>query len=389
MQTSRVAIVRCPDYTETRVEAALRQSLALIGGIENLVRPGNRVLLKVNLLSPKTPEQAVTTHPAVVAALARLAREAGGEPVVGDSSGGILAGRSPTARALAVSGVAEAAAANGAAVVNFDTSGVVEVDNSGNALVPVLHLSREVLAADVVISVPKLKTHSATLYTGTVKNMFGAVPGRRKAEYHRLAPSLEEFSGLLVDIYAAAKPHLTVMDGILAMEGNGPAHGQPRPVGLILSSRDGIALDAVAAAVIGFRPGAIASTRIGAARGLGQGSLEQIEVVGESLATAKVQGFRLPSNALFAHAPRGLVRGALQLLQTRPVVNRRKCSGCQACRENCPVGAITWKEGAPQVDLERCIQCFCCHELCPAGAMEFRRDYWVARQFARLTGRNR
>jgi len=383
---SEVAVVRCAAYEPETVETALRRSFALLGGLEQIIKPGNRVLLKVNLLSPRPPEQAVTTHPAVVGAMVRLVREAGAVPIVGDSSGGILAGQSPTAKALTVSGVRAAAATNGAEVINFDGDRVMAVDNGTNPLVPVLHLAQAALSADVIVTLPKLKTHGATLFTGAVKNMFGTVPGGRKAAYHRMAPGLAEFAGLLADIYAAVKPGLAVMDGILAMEGNGPAHGQPRQAGLLLASRDGVALDAVAAAVIGLRPGAVATTRIAAERGLGQGDLAAIDIRGEQLAAVRIPGFRLPPTAMLSVTPRFLLRLALGLLRARPVVDRKICTRCWFCAENCPAGVIRRSE-LPVIDYQKCIGCYCCQELCPQGAITIRHDYrlvgWLARRLGR------
>ncbi len=384
---SKVSIVRCAAYEPEAVEAALRRNLELIGGIESIVRPGNRVLLKVNLLSPRPPEQAVTTHPIVVGAMLRLVRAAGGRPVVGDSSGGLLAGQAQTEKALSVTGIRAAAAANGAELANFDAGRIAVVENSASSPVPVLHLAQSVLDADVVINMPKLKTHGATLFTGALKNMFGTVPGGRKAAYHRMAPTLNEFANLLVDIYAAVKPGLTVMDGVWSMEGNGPAHGRPRRAGLLLASTDGVALDTVAAAVIGLRPDDVATTRVAAARGIGEGDFAAIDIVGERLSEVRIPDFRLPPTAVLAVAPRFLLRGAFGMLRARPVVDPERCVRCWVCADNCPAGVIRRGGEIPVIDYHSCISCYCCQELCPQAAVTIRYDNRLVRWLAGRLGR--
>ncbi|PKM83404.1 MAG: hypothetical protein CVU89_01265 [Firmicutes bacterium HGW-Firmicutes-14] len=368
---AKVSIVKCPGYgKQEEVDAAVRNALDLIGGIERFVQPGQRALLKVNALTPKPPEAAVTTHPAFIKAMVREVKRAGGIPMIGDSSAGIIAGQAPTAQTFRATGIEQAAEESGARLVNFDISGVEPVECDGP--VKVLHIARPVLEADVVISLPKLKTHSLTLFTGAVKNMFGCIPGHRKAEYHRMAPVVTEFSEVLVDILAKTKPALAVMDGITGMEGNGPSGGSRRDIGLILAGEDCVALDAVASRIIGIDPFRVLTTSIAHNRRLGVGSPESIDIVGESLENVIIRDFCLPSTAFLERMPRFLLRGVFGMLKARPEIDRHICKGCRFCVESCPMTAMKMVGNVPEIDYNKCISCLCCQELCPGKAIEMK-----------------
>lgn len=366
---SAVGIARCSSYDLDEVEGALRRCLDAVGGLASFIRPRGRVLLKVNALGPAPAERAVTTHPAVVGALCRLVKECGGTPLVGDSSAGVSGGRPRTARALAISGIAEAAEAEGAEVLNFDLAGAVPIAVPGAAVLDNVYLARPVVEADVVISVPKLKTHCLTTMTGAIKNMLGCVPGSAKPDLHRQFPGLERFSSALVDVYAATRTSLAVMDAVVAMEGNGPTAGRPRPVGLIIAGADPVAVDAVSAAVIGLDPLAVRTTRLAQARGLGRGRLAEIDVRGPSLAEVRARGFRPGLNVPLDLIPAPLVQWGVDFWRVRPEVDRDICDGCRTCRESCPVGAITIDGKRAVIGHDRCIDCLCCSEVCPREAI--------------------
>lgn len=383
---TKVSIVKCRQYEQEQVNGAVRQALDLIGGIESFIKPGQRVLLKVNALSPKPPEAAVTTHPSIIKAMVLEVKRAGGIPMVGDSTGGMTT-RQGTANTFRVAGIAAAVEESGAELVNFDISGVNAIEAAGP--IKTLHIAKPVLEADVVVSLPKLKTHSATVYTGAVKNMFGCIPGHRKSEYHRMAPKLKDFAEVLVDIYAAAKPALAVMDGIIGMEGNGPAAGNPRDIGVILASRDCVAMDAIASLIIGLQPLKIHTTSIAHNRGLGQGDPAKIEITGEPLEEVSIRDFDLPSNAMLDTMPGFLVKGLLGLLRARPEINSKACAGCRFCVESCPVQAMEMMGKVPRIDYEKCISCLCCQELCPQKAVEMKQVSRLGRAFAGMAGHHK
>jgi len=366
-----VSVAACPAYDPAALRQVLTATLAPLGGIDRFVRPGMRVLLKPNLLAAAPLERAITTHPALVQAVADLVEEAGGTVLVGDSPGGSgESGPSVWHR----SGMAEVAGRATARLVPFD--GAVWQRLNGHDY----FIARPMLEADLVINLPKLKTHIFALYTGAVKNLFGAIPGTRKREVHCRAPGVEEFSHTLVDLLALIRPGLTIMDGVAGQEGNGPGMGgTARHYGCLAASTDPVALDAVVTQALGYRPGEVRHLAQAGARGLGTSDPGAVRVVGDrqaldfgavSLPRARWY-FRVPG---WVSAP---LRGAVRL---RPRLDPSACVGCAACVEVCPRDAIA--PGQPPVfDLDRCVGCFCCAEVCPQGAIAPHRNL-----IARLIG---
>ncbi len=265
----KVSIVKCENYEQDNVKNAIKKSLDLIGGLSKFVKPGNTVLLKVNAIIGFPAERAATTHPAVVRAMAELVKEAGGVPLIGDSSGAF----GFTGQSLEMCGIAKAARDAGAKLVNFESTGTYSVKVNGKIL-RTINVAKPVIDCDVLISMPKLKTHQLTKYTGAVKNFYGVIPGTGKAAIHQLAPSEESLSHAVVDVYSTLKPALAVMDGIVGMEGEGATNGTPAESNVIISGADCVSVDAVASEVIGFFHKDIMITRFAHERGLGVGIQE-------------------------------------------------------------------------------------------------------------------
>jgi uncharacterized protein (DUF362 family)/Pyruvate/2-oxoacid:ferredoxin oxidoreductase delta subunit len=379
---SKVALLRCGSYDLEKVYSAIKNGLDMIGGLRRIVHPGHTVLLKVNLIGAWHPDRAITTHPAVVEALCLLIKEAGGRPVIGDSSGGSAYGK--TAKALDISGMASVAKKTGAALANFDEAEIVKVKGSLRATA-LVHIAKPLVDADVIISVPKLKTHTGTFITGSVKNMFGSIPGGRKAEFHRTAPSMKSFTEVLIDIFSLVKPALTVIDGIVGMDGNGPSAGNPKPAGVILISEDCVAADTVMAAICGIKPEIVDTLTVAKKRGLGNGSLADIEVVGTPLEQSFIPNFKLPLTIGLAKnrwIPRWFKEFVSDRLPSitspRPMVKKKMCTKCGTCVKSCPAKAMKLMVDAPKIDYTRCISCFCCHELCPKSAFEI-KVHWLWR----------
>ncbi|MFP4056151.1 MAG: DUF362 domain-containing protein [Candidatus Brocadiia bacterium] len=382
---SRVALVRCQDYDRRRVLEACRRALDLLGGIGQLVWPGQRVLVKPNLLAAAPPERAVTTHPEVVRALVALLREAGAEVWVGDSPGGVE--WNITDRALEVSGIGPAAREAGAEVQDFEGGGRHFADLPDGAILRRFAIARAAREADLVVSLAKLKTHGQALYTGAVKNMLGCVPGGGKLRVHQLATKSHQLAAALLDIYAVVRPGLALIDGILAMEGNGPNLGDPRHLGLLVASTDGVAADAVASHLVGYPARSIHILGQAEQRGLGVGSIERIEVVGEPLEACRVPDFARASNLFYELIPAWLARLVGGAVRVEPQIVQSECRRCGLCQRSCPAQAIAGGDGEPLViDRGACIRCFCCHELCPHGAVALRRSLlvrlydWVTRR---------
>ena len=376
--------MRCPDYGAENLDRALRMSFENLGGIDKYIKPGMKVVLKPNLVMKKHPDSAATTHPALVRSVAKIAREIaeskeGGKVVIADSPGGPYSERA-LREVYSACGMYEAAEEAGAEL-NFDTS-EVEAENPAGKYLKKVTLIKPLTDADIIINLPKLKTHGMMVYTGAVKNMFGAVPGVLKAECHFRLKTHGGFANALIDIYLSVKPSLNIMDAVIGMDGNGPTAGNPRKIGLILAGEDGFELDCAAARLIKAPPLEIPVIKEAVDRGLCPVNPELIELSGENIADAAVEGFQVPrlndmKTVRFFKFLDKLDEKAfgfvLDAIRPKPVINARACAGCAECAGNCPAGAIKIINGKPKIDMPSCIRCFCCQELCPAKAVEIKR----------------
>lgn len=384
-----VSLVRCPDYDPAGVAAALQHLLEPLGGMERYIRPGQRVLLKPNLLSPVPPEKAVTTHPAVVEAVVRMVRACGGRPVLADSCPpSVPYTPSGLARLYRRTGMAEVAARTGLEL-NTDTE-AVDRPCPSVCLRRRFEVMRPLVEADVVISLPKLKTHNLTVLTGAVKNMFGVIPGARKPAFHVALPRLDDFADMLLDIALFANPALVIMDAVVGMDGEGPSAGRPFPIGLLLASTSSLALDVIAAEVVDVPPQHVPTLRRAMERGLWSGRVADVEVCGLALAEARVSGFRRPERnpplveRMIGPGPAAFVRRlAVRYAMRRPLPRAGRCTACRACEQTCPVGAIAVHDGLARVDDRLCIRCYCCHEVCPEKAIDLVTP-WPARVLAKV-----
>ena len=360
-----VAITKAESYDRVTVKTAMLLLLAPLGGMKAFVRPGERVLLKPNMLYAKAPEFAVTTHPEVLRAAIELVQEAGGIPLVGDSPG-----FGDFRKVAGKSGMLRVTEETGAEPVEF--SEALEVPASG--LFKRFELARPYLEADRVINLPKLKTHEMMTMTCGVKNLFGAVVGHAKAGWHlKAGTDREMFARMLLEIYLLRPPDLTIVDAVTAMEGNGPGSGDPRDVGLLLAGVNPVAVDVIAAEIAGI-PKKLLYVE-SAARKLGLDGAERstITTVGVPLAEARVAPFRLPplSDVQWGLPP--FLKNRLRhYLTTRPCAVPEKCQLCGICVNACPPRAIEIRDGRLVFDYHRCIRCFCCRELCPHDALDVR-----------------
>ncbi|NLG86056.1 MAG: DUF362 domain-containing protein [Firmicutes bacterium] len=376
----KVALVPCANYNKDKVDNALAKALDCFGGLEKFVQPGQRVLLKVNLLTKRPPEDAVTTHPAVVKAVVQEVMRVGGQPLIYDSPGGPFTEASLQG-IYDISGLAQVATETGAKL-NLDVA-ASSVPAAEKARVRNFTLSQAIATADVIINLPKLKSHGLTRYTGAVKNLFGCIPGLQKAEYHLQLPVLEQFADFLLDLALTVKPVLTIMDAVVAMEGEGPSAGTPRHLGYILVSPSVFALDAVAVNMIGLKETEVPTTRLARERCLLTSMVDDM-VMGASLREVAISDFVVPppggtSFRLLGHrlSPK-LLKLAGRWLGARPVFQAEKCRRCGICVRSCPAKALTLNKKQPTVDLTKCIRCFCCQELCPAQAVIIHRP-WLSR----------
>jgi len=366
--SSDVSIVKCADYDQGRVFASVRDAVDLLGGMHSFVKPGERVLIKPNLLKARPPDAAVTTHPEIVRSVIRLVREAGGIALVGDSPGmGDL--RSVCEKA----GILDVVSDEGAALVSLDEA--VEVKNRGRF--QRFEVARAAYEADVIVNLPKLKTHGMTTLTGAVKNLFGCVPGKRKVQWHlTTGVNHEHFMTMLVELCALLKPRLTLMDAVVGMEGNGPGSGDPRRIGVVLAGRDPVAVDVIAALVLGVPPEKLPLIRAAANAGFGETRPERITVLGAPLSSVEVRNFRLPPQAHLEWRLPEWARSSLKSACTsKPVISNRLCIHCGICQSHCPQGAIENRGEKLEIRYRDCIRCFCCQEFCPQGAISVGRGW--------------
>ncbi|MDO9069241.1 MAG: DUF362 domain-containing protein [Deltaproteobacteria bacterium] len=370
---TKVSLVKCDSYGSQKILEAVTRAVDLLGGISSFVKPGNKVLLKPNLLSSKTPDQAITTHPAVVEAVIIMVKEAGGIPMVGDSPAGAVKNLEEFWN---TTGMLEVCRRHSVELISFERSGVHQEERNGKKY----HIASPMLDADVIINLPKLKTHSLTLMTGAVKNMYGVIPGLKKSMYHKQAPKPWDFSKLVVDVYALARPHLTIIDAVVGMEGMGPSAGNPRELGFIMAGQDGVALDSYAAHLLGKKPLDIPTTKISAQQKLGIADLKQIEVLGGQILPLK--DFKWPPNWFYSLIPNFLAKYAARLFWVRPAIDPKLCINCGYCVESCPVSALASIGAVPEFNYKLCINCLCCSEVCPQHAVYQKRS-----PVAKLLGR--
>ena len=370
-----VTVARCASYDPDTVRAALEECLRPLGGLD-WVRPGMRIALKANLVARRKPEAAATTHPEVLAALTRMLREKGAAVVLGDSPGSFF-------NAATLNGVYD-----GTGMRRVEQAGAKLNDNFGqkNANYPEALVAKEFLYtawlddADAIINVCKLKTHGMMGLSAATKNMFGAVPGTNKPEYHFRYPNQEDFARMLLDLNTYLKPRLCVVDAVVGMEGNGPTAGTPRQIGALLAGEKPWAVDLACVRLINLEPKEVPTLRVEQACGLIPETAEQLDVEGplEELCVAdyeKILGKSMFFTDIGGGGPVGkavgrFVRWALDAV---PSVNGRECIGCAHCEQICPAQAITMKNKRPVIRRKQCIHCFCCQEFCPKGAMKVKR----------------
>ncbi len=367
-----VSVLRCDTYDLNQLKETIKKSLENLGGLEVFVSKGDRVLLKTNLLMKKTPDEATTTHPMFVRAIAEILIEHGAKVLIGDSPGGPFL-ESRMKNIYRATGMQETANATGAAL-NFNLKSFT-VDSKDSLLLNKIELTDMINDVDKIINLPKLKTHGLTVFTGAVKNLFGMIPGTIKAEYHVRMPEVNDFSNALIDICEQVKPVLHIMDGIMAMEGAGPSSGMPKKANVIIASDNPHDLDKVACELIGLKVMDVPTLRMAFGRGLTTIDLSEVGVKGDSLEELKIRDFvKAPANSgRKRRIPKPIMVLLVKQLKSKPIFNDSKCIGCGDCELNCPPKAIVMIDRKPVVDYKKCISCFCCQELCPAKAIDIKK----------------
>ena len=369
-----VAIERCKDYNPISVAETVKRIFDNLGGIKKYVNPGTKVLLKPNLIAARSPNVAATTHPSIVKAIANLVAEAGGIVTLADSPGGTYT--EEVLKEVYFACEMDKALEDSGGTLNYDLS-CVEIENPKGKYLKKITSIKPIYDADLIINIPKLKSHGFMVYTGAVKNMFGIIPGIAKAQYHLNLPSHEKFADALIDIYLCpGKPIINIMDAVIGMDGEGPTAGNPKELGFILGSEDAFILDLAALSLVGIPPESVPVMKNAIERGLCPNDLSKIKIKGCSIGKVQCK-FDVPAmtNSFTAKLCNSrIIKCFTSFINPRPFVRKKLCTGCGHCMRNCPAKTIKISDSKAVIDLKNCIRCFCCQELCPSKAITIKKS---------------
>jgi uncharacterized protein (DUF362 family)/NAD-dependent dihydropyrimidine dehydrogenase PreA subunit len=364
-----LSLQKCSGYQQQQVDAAISRLLEPLGGIRNYVKPGQKVLIKPNMLSCKDPGKAATTHPAVIEAVAKLCSEAGAQVFIGDSPPSIF-GR--TEDFWNRTGFAAAAANSGARMLCFENDAKQSLSFSSNGRQLTVYVTRHCFDADVVINLPKMKTHNLTRITGALKNLFGLLPGLAKAQWHKAFPRPFEFANFIVDLAKQLPCHLNIMDGIEGMDGQGPSGGRVVKPGVLLAAVSPVTVDTGFCAVVGLDPAEVPMLRRCRELGWGPATLDQIEMAGTPISELRVSDYRVPKLVPTSFIPEFMLSFFRRLAWAGPELLPGLCIKCGRCQKICPADAIEITSNGATFNKNRCISCFCCMEVCPVDAIEMK-----------------
>lgn len=376
-----VYVIRCPNYDQ--IDEKLSELLGMMGGMGKFTSPGDRVALKPNLLQAAHPDKAITTHPSLIAAVGRAVNTSGAKPFLLESPSGAYPHTPAALERVYRATMMTDAAASGGIELSTDTR-MEEVSFPEGKLTKHFQICSPILEADLVINLPKFKTHALTAITGAVKNLFGTIPGRAKPGYHATLTDKYLFAAMLLDLAECINPGLSIMDAVVGMEGNGPGSGDPRQVGFLLGSENPRALDLVAAEMMGLDWGENPYLVEAEKQGRGPTHLEEIELVGIDPGDLRIPDFVLPDTARTDTRIRSaswwqdalfpLFRTSMTL---QPKVIPADCIACEDCVNICPMDVIEIMDGDHPyalIDDDGCIRCYCCHETCPEDAIELQKS---------------
>ncbi len=367
-----VAISKCADYREENVKKSLYEVLNLLGGL-SFIKDGSKVAIKANLVSFMKPEKAATTHPALLMELCKLLKEKNCDVIIGDSPGGPYNSLNLN-KVYKTTGVEELTKIGVRLNDNYSTEDVKFPEGKVCKEFPFTSYLKD---ADYIINFCKLKSHGMMGMSCAVKNLFGTIPGTIKPEFHFRYPNYNDFANMLIDLNEYLKPCLNIVDGIVAMEGNGPTAGVPKQVGVILASKDPYKLDLVCSRIISLELNNVPVLEMALERGFipekysdVKTNLNVDDLVIDDFDTRKVH-----KSLWFEDESKLIGKIAKKALSSKPNVTKTQCIGCKKCMEVCPAKAITMVNNVPKIDRKKCIKCFCCQEFCPMGAMKVKRTF--------------
>ena len=370
-----VSVVSCESYDPALCRRALEEVLLPLGGLE-FAEPGMTIGIKANLVSFMKPEAAATTHPALLCALTGMLRKRGVKVIVGDSPGGLYTA-AYVKNVYRATGMYEVEKAGAELNMDFTQR---EAEYPEAAAAKSFTYTAWLDRCDRIIDFCKLKSHGMMGMSAAAKNMFGVIPGTMKPEYHFKYPDHILFARMLVDLDEYFKPVLSIVDGVVGMEGNGPTAGDPKPMGVLLASESPHEADLACARIIGLRREDVPTLQEAWNRGLIPGEAAELDIRGDldSFAVPDFHRIETKNDLLFRKKAPGrmgdLLGGFLhKCLASEPRPRKSECIGCGKCAGICPAHAIGMKNGLPGIDRRKCIRCFCCQEFCPVGAMKVER----------------
>ncbi len=360
------------------MKKAISSCVGLLGGFKKFLNPGNRILIKPNLLLAAAPDKAVTTHPLFIEAVIETIAAITGTSeniVIADSFGpGVPYNKKGMKKVYEATGILDVAKRTGCRL-NYSNDYEILSYKQGR-VIKKIEVIKPVIEADVIINLPKFKTHNLTVITGAVKNMFGIIPGFTKVGYHLRFDDFKKFWSMLLDIISFIKPGLNIMDGIVGIEGEGPGRsGTPRKIGLIMASSDPISMDVIMSKIMNIDKRLIPLFEILEKEGKESYGEDDIRVLGEELSDIIIDDFRIPKSAGQKKLMESNFINTYILpfikssLNPYPYVDSSKCSLCMTCVEVCPQNSISLSKGKIKFDYKTCIRCFCCSEMCPEGAI--------------------
>jgi uncharacterized protein (DUF362 family)/Pyruvate/2-oxoacid:ferredoxin oxidoreductase delta subunit len=371
-----VVLKKCVSYDLSEMEKQISSGLELLGGLDNFVKKDEKVLLKVNCLFPSDPEKAVITHPLFLQAVVRIIKTRTKNIMIGDSPGFGNFMTNPK------TGYRKVAEEEGVELVDFKED--ADINNPQAVSYKNFKVASYAVTVDKIINLPKLKTHGLMYMTLAVKNMFGIVVGTGKPGYHlRAGRDKMLFAQMLVDLFMARQPVLNIMDGITAMEGNGPGGGDPVNTGVIIMSGNGFALDHVAPQVVGIDPGRV-YTNAAYRKNVLKGREIEVEIKGEKLADVRYKGSFTPvpdsdeTGEKKSFIMGWLSNAAKRILTPRQIYLKERCTGCLSCVKACPVNVLEYDKIGKKIncDYDKCIRCFICQEICPEKAIVIKKPFF-------------
>lgn len=364
-----VVVLHVNEYDLSIVQRKLTYGLELLGGIESLIPKNKKVLLKPNLLMGTSVEDAVTTHPVIFESIIAILKSYGYTVGYGDSPG-----FGQPDKVANKAGLKEIANKHSIPIGDF-TNGYTAHHTMGK-ICKQFQIVDAYKEYDAIINLPKMKSHALQRITGAIKNSFGLVHGYHKGMMHGRYSNAYSFAQMLVDLNDYLSVDLHIMDGIIAMEGNGPKNGSPISMNVILLSTDPVALDAVFCQLINMDPTMIPTITLGEQSGIG--SYKNITLLGDDIGPLINPNFDIERRPLKQSESSKLKLLRKHVLR-RPFIIDEACQKCGVCVEVCPVEdkAIDFKNNnktsPPVYDYNKCIRCYCCQEMCPYSAIEVKK----------------